>query len=35
MILKNCPDFTAIRPFTWLKKWYRCWEEVRYRSERC
>ncbi|WP_228148482.1 DUF2256 domain-containing protein [Acinetobacter johnsonii] len=24
-----------MRPFTWLKKWYRCWEEVRYRSERC
>ncbi|MGA0343280.1 MAG: DUF2256 domain-containing protein [Arenicellales bacterium] len=23
------------RPFTWRKKWERCWEEVRYCSERC
>ncbi|MCF5657515.1 DUF2256 domain-containing protein [Pseudomonas poae] len=22
-------------PFTWRKKWARCWEEVRYCSERC
>ncbi|MCL7461937.1 DUF2256 domain-containing protein [Pseudomonas sp. NW5] len=22
-------------PFTWRKKWERCWEEVRYCSERC
>ncbi|MDN5542411.1 MAG: DUF2256 domain-containing protein [Acinetobacter sp.] len=24
-----------MRPFTWRKKWQRCWEEVRYCSERC
>ncbi|OQX36550.1 MAG: DUF2256 domain-containing protein [Oceanospirillales bacterium LUC14_002_19_P2] len=23
------------RPFTWRKKWTRCWEQVRYCSERC
>ncbi|MGO3769797.1 MAG: DUF2256 domain-containing protein, partial [Vreelandella alkaliphila] len=23
------------RPFTWRKKWARCWGEVRYCSERC
>ena len=23
------------RPFTWRKKWERCWDEVRYCSERC
>jgi hypothetical protein len=23
------------RPFTWRKKWQRCWDEVRYCSERC
>ncbi|WP_082768126.1 DUF2256 domain-containing protein [Ectopseudomonas composti] len=22
-------------PFIWRKKWTRCWEEVRYCSERC
>ncbi|WP_263226031.1 DUF2256 domain-containing protein [Pseudomonas alabamensis] len=22
-------------PFTWRKKWARCWDEVRYCSERC
>ncbi|WP_421547458.1 DUF2256 domain-containing protein [Pseudomonas sp. QD4] len=22
-------------PFSWRKKWARCWEEVRYCSERC
>nr|WP_233702410.1 DUF2256 domain-containing protein [Duffyella gerundensis] len=22
-------------PFTWRKKWERCWDEVRYCSERC
>ncbi|MFH6598613.1 DUF2256 domain-containing protein [Ectopseudomonas khazarica] len=22
-------------PFTWRKKWVRCWDEVRYCSERC
>nr|WP_156586750.1 DUF2256 domain-containing protein [Agrobacterium vitis] len=23
------------RPFAWRKKWARCWEEVRFCSERC
>ncbi|MUO82092.1 DUF2256 domain-containing protein [Agrobacterium vitis] len=23
------------RPFAWRKKWERCWEEVRFCSERC
>jgi len=23
------------RPFSWRKKWARCWDEVRYCSERC
>ncbi|MCF7532949.1 DUF2256 domain-containing protein [Pseudomonas petrae] len=22
-------------PFTWREKWARCWDEVRYCSERC
>ncbi|MFF7706671.1 DUF2256 domain-containing protein [Pseudomonas sp. NPDC007930] len=23
------------RPFTWRKKWERCWDKVQYCSERC
>ncbi|WP_084422279.1 DUF2256 domain-containing protein [Rubripirellula obstinata] len=23
------------RPFQWRKKWQRCWDEVKYCSERC
>jgi len=23
------------RPFTWRKKWERCWDEVKYCSDRC
>ncbi|MDA0314675.1 MAG: DUF2256 domain-containing protein [Bacteroidetes bacterium] len=23
------------RPFSWRKKWERCWEEVNYCSDRC
>ncbi|MFN4882007.1 MAG: DUF2256 domain-containing protein [Bacteroidota bacterium] len=23
------------RPFSWRKKWQRCWEEVRYCSDAC
>jgi hypothetical protein len=23
------------RPFSWRKKWEKCWEEVRYCSDRC
>ncbi|WP_407304395.1 DUF2256 domain-containing protein [Acinetobacter sp.] len=26
---------TAGCPFHWRKKWHRCWDEVRYYSERC
>jgi hypothetical protein len=26
---------TCNRPFTWRKKWAKCWEMVRYCSERC
>ncbi|NBB08067.1 DUF2256 domain-containing protein [Pseudomonas sp. SLFW] len=22
-------------PFTWRKKWARCWDDVKYCSERC
>ncbi|MGA8882354.1 MAG: DUF2256 domain-containing protein [Acinetobacter sp.] len=25
----------CLRPFNWRKKWQRCWEEVKYCSERC
>ncbi|MGR5557138.1 DUF2256 domain-containing protein [Vibrio fortis] len=30
---KLCP--VCLRPFTWRKKWQKCWEEVQYCSERC
>ncbi|NDC38357.1 MAG: DUF2256 domain-containing protein [Proteobacteria bacterium] len=30
---KICPSCS--RPFSWRKKWERCWDEVRYCSERC
>ncbi|MGI9444218.1 MAG: DUF2256 domain-containing protein [Rubripirellula sp.] len=23
------------RPFAWRRKWLRCWDEVKYCSERC
>ncbi|MBP7557733.1 MAG: DUF2256 domain-containing protein [Chitinophagaceae bacterium] len=23
------------RPFQWRKKWEKCWEEIRYCSDRC
>ncbi|WP_235985906.1 DUF2256 domain-containing protein [Acinetobacter baretiae] len=23
------------RPFSWRKKWARCWDEIKYCSERC
>ncbi|MFS8892940.1 DUF2256 domain-containing protein [Synechococcus sp. O70.1] len=26
---------TCGRPFTWRKKWAKCWPEVKYCSERC
>jgi hypothetical protein len=31
--VKTC--LTCGLPFTWRKKWARCWDEVRYCSERC
>ncbi len=30
---KICP--VCLRPFAWRRKWARCWQEVRYCSERC
>ncbi|WP_261902611.1 DUF2256 domain-containing protein [Vibrio fortis] len=30
---KLCP--VCFRPFTWRKKWQKCWDEVQYCSERC
>ncbi|MCA1903427.1 MAG: DUF2256 domain-containing protein [Cyanobacteria bacterium M5B4] len=26
---------TCGKPFTWRKKWQRCWDEVKYCSDRC
>ncbi|MFN7710449.1 MAG: DUF2256 domain-containing protein [Holosporales bacterium] len=26
---------TCGRPFTWRKKWAKCWEAVKYCSKRC
>ncbi|MFZ3193243.1 MAG: DUF2256 domain-containing protein [Moraxellaceae bacterium] len=34
----NLPEKTCVvcqKPFAWRKKWERCWDEVRYCSERC
>jgi hypothetical protein len=31
--IKTCA--TCGLPFTWRKKWARCWDEVRYCSQRC
>ncbi|MFU7560535.1 DUF2256 domain-containing protein [Stieleria sp. JC731] len=30
---KICP--VCQRPFTWRKKWERCWDQVRYCSDAC
>ena len=30
---KRCP--VCQRPFVWRKKWERCWDQVRYCSEKC
>jgi hypothetical protein len=27
--------FVCDRPFTWRKKWEKCWDEVKYCSDRC
>ena len=35
---ENLPSKLCVvcqRPFTWRKKWERCWEEVKYCSKRC
>ncbi|WP_081622127.1 DUF2256 domain-containing protein [Endozoicomonas elysicola] len=32
-VQKQCA--VCCRPFSWRKKWERCWEEVRYCSRRC
>jgi len=35
---ENLPSKVCLvcnRPFTWRKKWERCWEEVRFCSDRC
>ena len=30
---KVCP--VCDRPFTWRKKWSKCWDDVKYCSDRC
>lgn len=30
---KVCP--VCDRPFTWRKKWDKCWDDVKYCSDRC
>ncbi|MBL6727311.1 MAG: DUF2256 domain-containing protein [Methylophilaceae bacterium] len=35
---QNLPQkicLTCQRPFSWRKKWERCWDEVKYCSQRC
>lgn len=35
---QNLPEKICIkcgRPFSWRKKWERCWEEVKFCSEAC
>ncbi|MFM8952940.1 MAG: DUF2256 domain-containing protein [Planctomycetaceae bacterium] len=33
--LPHKPCVVCGRPFAWRKKWERCWEQVRYCSDRC
>jgi len=33
--LPSKPCAACGRPFNWRKKWERCWDEVRYCSDRC
>ncbi|WP_180978320.1 DUF2256 domain-containing protein [Halomonas urumqiensis] len=33
--LPTKPCILCGRPFSWRKKWARCWEAVRFCSERC
>ncbi len=30
---KTCP--ACQRPFAWRRKWAKCWDEVKYCSDRC
>ncbi len=35
---ENLPEkicFSCGRPFTWLKKWEKVWDEVKYCSKKC
>ena len=34
----NLPEKTCVvcgRPFKWRKKWAKCWEQVKYCSDKC
>ncbi|HOY80335.1 MAG TPA: DUF2256 domain-containing protein [Hyphomonadaceae bacterium] len=33
--LPSKPCVGCGRPFSWRKKWERCWDEVRFCSDRC
>ncbi|MEL6493141.1 MAG: DUF2256 domain-containing protein [Cyanobacteria bacterium J06555_13] len=33
--LPSKPCQVCGRPFTWRKKWEKCWDDVKYCSERC
>ncbi|EKX4011467.1 MULTISPECIES: DUF2256 domain-containing protein [Enterobacter] len=33
--LPSRPCVHCQRPMTWRKKWAKCWDEVKYCSERC
>ncbi|MCO5934041.1 DUF2256 domain-containing protein [Mucilaginibacter sp. RB4R14] len=38
ILKENLPTKLCIvckRPFTWRKKWEKCWDDVKYCSERC
>lgn len=35
---RNLPQKSCLvcnRPFSWRKKWEKCWDEVKYCSDRC
>ncbi|MGD1866481.1 MAG: DUF2256 domain-containing protein [Phormidesmis sp.] len=33
--LPSKPCQVCGRPFTWRKKWAKCWDDVKYCSDRC
>lgn len=38
VLKENLPQKMCVvckRPFTWRKKWERCWDEVKFCSNRC